>query len=95
LHNIKIILLLFFVLCFFRIRSSLENLVDDPEPVVTFPDENKVNELHNELTTDENLENTRLSSVDRMKYEEKRTMNTSKTKFLSNGFSSEQVNKFL
>lgn len=74
-----------------KIRSSLENLVDDPEPVVTFPDENKVNELHNELTTDENLENTRLSSVDRMKYEEKRTMNTSKTKFLSNGFSSEQA----
>lgn len=74
-----------------KIRSSLENLVDDPEPVVTFPDENKVNEQHNDLTTDDNIENTRMSSVDRMKYEEKRTMNTSKTKFLSNGFSSEQA----
>ncbi|CAG9799194.1 unnamed protein product [Chironomus riparius] len=74
-----------------KIRSSLENLVDDSEPVVTFPDENKVNELHSDLTSDENLENTRLSLVDRMKYEEKRTMNTSKTKFLSNGFSSEQA----
>ncbi|XP_070496571.1 NAD(+) hydrolase sarm1-like isoform X1 [Chironomus tepperi] len=74
-----------------KIRSSLENLVDDPEPVVTFPDENKVNDLHSDLTADDNLESTRLSSVDRMKYEEKRTMNTSKTKFLSNGFSSEQA----
>lgn len=54
-----------------------------------------MNEQHNDLTTDDNLENTRMSSVDRMKYEEKRTMNTSKTKFLSNGFSSEQVSRLL
>lgn len=74
-----------------KIRSSLENLVDEPEPIVTFPDENRVNELQNDLATDENLENTRMSTLDTVKFEQKCTMNSSKTKILSNGFSSEQA----
>lgn len=79
-----------------RIRSSMENLVDDPsaEGLVTFPDDNHDGDLQLDLVPDEQLQNVSangLTSSDTVKFEQKRTMNTSKTKILTNGFSSEQV----
>ncbi|KAG5675929.1 hypothetical protein PVAND_005786 [Polypedilum vanderplanki] len=74
-----------------KLRSSLENLIDDDqqEGLVTFPDEN------NEISADDhfrNLNPKELNSSDTVKYEQKRMLNTSKTKFsTSNGFSSEKA----
>jgi hypothetical protein len=74
----------------------MENLVDDPqsEGLVTFPDDNPENDLQLELPNDQlQTINTNglTGSSDTVKFEQKRTMNTSKTKILTNGFSSEQV----
>jgi hypothetical protein len=74
----------------------MENLVDDPqtEGLVTFPDEGHDDDLKMDLVVpDEQLQaiNTNGIASDTVKFEQKRTMNTSKTKILSNGFSSEQV----
>jgi hypothetical protein len=80
----------------FRIRSSMENLVDDssPEGLVTFPDDPSDGDLQLDLVPDDQLQNVAangLNSSDTVKFEQKRTLNTSKTKILTNGFSSEQV----
>lgn len=74
----------------------MENLVDDPtsEGLVTFPDDPNDGDLQLDLVPDEQLQNAAangLNSSDTVKFEQKRTMNTSKTKILTNGFSSEQV----
>lgn len=76
----------------------MENLVDDPqtEGLVTFPDENNDNDLQIDLVPDEQLQQLQAATngTDTVKFEQKRTMNTSKTKILTNGFSSEQVIEF-
>lgn len=78
----------------------MENLVDDPqtEGLVTFPDENHDGDLQLDLVPDEQMQNIGTngltSTSDTVKFEQKRTMNTSKTKILTNGFSSEQVCDF-
>lgn len=74
----------------------MENLVDDTssEGLVTFPDEHHDGDLQLELAPDDQLQTISangLNSSDTVKFEQKRTMNTSKTKFRTNGFSSEQV----
>lgn len=61
---------------------------------MTFPDEHHDGDLQLELAPDDQLQALSangLNSSDTVKFEQKRTMNTSKTKFLTNGFSSEQV----
>lgn len=74
----------------------MENLVDDPssEGLVTFPDDHSDGEMQLDLASDDQLQNAAvngLNSSDTVKFEQKRMMNTSKTKILTNGFSSEQV----
>lgn len=74
----------------------MENLVDDTssEGLVTFPDEQSDGDLPLELSPDDQLQNvvsSGLGSSDTVKFEQKRMMNSSKTKILTNGFSSEQV----
>jgi hypothetical protein len=76
----------------------MENLVDDPssEGLVTFPDDPTDGDMQLDLVpmTDDQLQNVTsngLNSSDTVKFEQKRMMNTSKTKILTNGFSSEQV----
>lgn len=74
----------------------MENLVDDTssEGLVTFPDEQSDADLPLELSPDDQLQNvvsSGLGSSDTVKFEQKRMMNSSKTKILTNGFSSEQV----
>lgn len=80
----------------------MENLVDDPtsEGLVTFPDDPTDGDLQLDLVPDQALQNqlqnqlqgvNGLGSSDTVKFEQKRTMNSSKTKILTNGFSSEQV----
>ena len=87
-------------MCFFcRMRSSLENLVDDPnEPLVTFPDgEGDNDDLSLQLSpttkTCSELTNGQLANaaVDTVKFEEKRIKSESKTKVITDGFSSEQA----
>lgn len=74
--------------------------MDDPtsEGLVTFPDEHNDGDLQLELMTpDEQMQNqiqnaaTNGMASDTVKFEQKRMMNSSKTKILSNGFSSEKV----
>lgn len=75
----------------------MENLVDDPqtEGLVTFPDENHDNDLQIDLVPDEQLQHLQATNgIDTVKFEQKRMMNSSKTKILTNGFSSEQVRDF-
>lgn len=84
----------------YRLRSSLENIVDvpdDEEPLVTFPDESSGN-LELELrpsqltaTSSNELFSNNDHSADTLKFEEKRMMSASKTKVIKDGFSSEQV----
>jgi hypothetical protein len=76
----------------------MENLVDDPqsEGLVTFPDDNHEGDLQLDLVPDEQLQQLQattngINSDNTVKFEQKRTMNSSKTKILTNGFSSEQV----
>lgn len=84
----------------------MENLVDDPESedlvTVTFPDEPQSEEMQLELSPSivpEDMTNGSLQSIsangistaDTVKFEQKRTTSASKTKILTNGFSSEQV----
>lgn len=75
----------------------MENLVDDPqsEGLVTFPDEHNDGDLQLELKSDDlngQMQNvTNGMTSDTVKFEQKRMMNSSKTKILTNGFSSEQV----
>lgn len=65
---------------------------------MTFPDEHNDGDLQLELMSpDEQLQN-QIQNVtanglasDTVKFEQKRMMNSSKTKILSNGFSSEKV----
>lgn len=83
---------------YLRIRSSIENLVDDdpsPEGLVTLPDEGQEGDFQLDLTPDEKLQcsSTNGISSDTVKFEQKRMMNSSKTKILTNGFSSEQVSE--
>lgn len=85
-------------------RSSLENLVDcpDSEPLVTFPDDTPSEELEldllpaNKLTNGSGelcLSNGTLGMAETLKFEEKRVTSASKTKVITDGFSSEQVKK--
>jgi len=75
----------------------MENLVDDPESegFVTFPDEPQDGDLQLDLVPSEltngQLQNVNTNGADTVKFEQKRTMNSSKTKIQTNGFSSEQV----
>lgn len=73
----------------------MENLVDDPasEGLVTFPDEGHEGDLQLDLAPDDQLQCVAANglSSDTVKFEQKRMMNSSKTKILTNGFSSEQV----
>lgn len=70
---------------------------DDEEPVVTFPDEAATGtelELRAPLSvsaTPNELFACNNHSADTVKFEEKRMMSASKTKFIKDGFSSEQV----
>lgn len=71
---------------------------DDEEPVVTFPDEAATGtelELRAPLsvsaTPNELFVHANNHSADTVKFEEKRMMSASKTKFIKDGFSSEQV----
>lgn len=88
-----------------RLRSSLENIVDedDTEPLVTFPDadETPTSELELELhatqlpcvaTGDLSITDNHLNTTtDTVKFEEKRMVSASKTKVIKDGFSSVQV----
>lgn len=85
----------------FRIRSSLENLVDgnENEPLVTFPENDSADEdLHLELTptmSTDHLTNGQLQTTgttsSKVEYEQKRSMTASKTQVITDGFSSEQA----
>ncbi|XP_055846419.1 NAD(+) hydrolase sarm1 isoform X3 [Episyrphus balteatus] len=82
-----------------KIRSSIENLVDSPvgEPLVTFPDsEDDHHDLKMDLVSaSKNALTNGLSgsskTVDTVKFEEKRSKTESKTKIITDGFSSEQA----
>ncbi|CAO1372534.1 unnamed protein product [Diamesa serratosioi] len=87
-----------------RIRSSMENLVDDPESeglvTVTFPDDPPNDDLQLDLSPScltEELTNGQLQTVgngitsDTVKFEQKRMTSATKTKVLTNGYSSEQA----
>lgn len=75
----------------------MENLVDDTqsEGLVTFPDENHDNDLQLDLVPDEQLQQLQatngLNSDGTVKFEQKRTMNSSKSKIITNGISKEHV----
>lgn len=75
----------------------MENLVDDPgsEGLVTFPDEGQDSDLQLDLVPDVSTNGinglNQLNTSDTIKFEQKRMMNSSKTKLVTNGFSSEQV----
>lgn len=83
----------------FRIRSSIENLVDGPdiEPLVTFPDgDTPSEELHMDLTPlrpgDMVLSNGQLKSTgDTVKFEETRTVSASRNHIITDGYISESV----
>ena len=87
----------------YRIRSSIENLVDsDNPPLVTFPDGDDDHhdmgsclELVNNASKNNKLSANGLSgsckTIDTVKFEEKRTKTESKTKVITDGFSSEQA----
>ncbi|CAD7083016.1 unnamed protein product [Hermetia illucens] len=82
-----------------QIRSSLENIVDDPkEPLVTFPnDETPSDDLKLDLThalpelTNGHLTAGKTTTVDTVKFEEKRMTSASKTEVVTDGFRSEQA----
>lgn len=86
-----------------RLRSSLENIVDGDdadEPLVTFPDETPNGDLELELHATQlpcvtpaelSITNDHLNATDTVKFEEKRVVSASKTKVITDGFSSEQV----
>lgn len=74
----------------------MENLLDETssEGLVTFPDEHHEGDLQLDLEQEDQLKNATangLTSSDTVKFEQKRMMNSSKTKILTNGFSSEKV----
>ena len=82
----------------------MENLVDDPESeglvTVTFPDDPPNDDLQLDLSPSclqEELTNGQLQTVgngitsDTVKFEQKRMTSATKTKVLTNGYSSEQV----
>uniref|UniRef100_A0A1I8N514 ADP-ribosyl cyclase/cyclic ADP-ribose hydrolase n=1 Tax=Musca domestica TaxID=7370 RepID=A0A1I8N514_MUSDO len=83
-----------------KIRSSLENIVDgNTEPSITFPDDSDDNDMNlnmdlvkasNQLSTN-GLSGSKGTLVDTVKFEEKRTKTESKTKVITDGFSSEQA----
>lgn len=83
----------------FRLRSSIENLVDGPdnEPLVTFPDgDTPSEELHMDLTPyrpgEMVLSNGQLKSTgDTVKFEETRTVSASRNQIITDGYSSESV----
>lgn len=87
----------------FRIRSSIENLVDGPdiEPLVTFPDgDTPSEELHMDLTPlrpgEMVLSNGQLKSTgDTVKFEETRTVSASRNHIITDGYSSESVSILL
>ncbi|KAI9588165.1 hypothetical protein GQX74_004011 [Glossina fuscipes] len=79
-----------------KIRSSLENIVDDDiQPKIKFPDDDD-EEMNMDLVEASNqlsgngLNGTNVT-VDTVKFEEKRTKTESKKKFVTDGFSSEQA----
>lgn len=91
-----------FSFCSLRLRSSLENIVDgNTEPHITFPDEHDHDDDHMNLNMDLVKASNQLASnglsgskgtiVDTVKFEEKRTKTESKTKVVTDGFSSEQA----
>lgn len=75
----------------------MENLVDDPqsEGLVTFPDENHNGDLQIDLVPDDQLQQLQtsngLNTDGTVKFEQKRTMNSSKSKIIANGISQEHV----
>lgn len=72
----------------------MENLVDDPgsEGLVTFPDEGQDGDMQLDLVPDAATNGINgMNTSDTIKFEQKRMMNSSKTKLVTNGFSSEQV----
>ncbi len=77
----------------------MENLVDDPqsEGLVTFPDEGHENGMQMDLAPDEQLQQqlqtNGLNSDGTVKFEQKRTMNSSKSKIITNGVSKEHVSE--
>uniref|UniRef100_A0A1A9VAP0 Uncharacterized protein n=1 Tax=Glossina austeni TaxID=7395 RepID=A0A1A9VAP0_GLOAU len=79
-----------------KIRSSLENIVDDDiQPKIKFPDDDD-EEMNMDLVEASNqLSGNGLNgsnvTVDTVKFEEKRTKTESKKKFVTDGFSSEQA----
>lgn len=84
----------------------MENLVDDnsSEGVITFPDENSDGDLQTdfqlELAPEDDLQSqlqnvTGLGASDTVKFEQSRMMNSSKSKIVTNGFSSEQVRRHI
>ncbi|XP_059217104.1 NAD(+) hydrolase sarm1 isoform X5 [Stomoxys calcitrans] len=83
-----------------KLRSSLENIVDgNSEPHITFPDDSDDNDMNlnmdlvkasNQLSTN-GLSGSKGTLVDTVKFEEKRTKTESKTKVITDGFSSEQA----
>lgn len=84
----------------YRLRSSLENIVDgNDDPHITFPDDDEHDGMNlnmdlvkasNQLSTN-GLSNSKGTLVDTVKFEEKRTKTESKTKVVTDGFSSEQA----
>lgn len=83
----------------------MENLVDDNSSegvIITFPDENSDGDLQSdfqlELAPEDDLQSqlqnvTGLGASDTVKFEQSRMMNSSKSKIVTNGFSSEQVRR--
>lgn len=98
-HKVMQINLIHFLFISCRIRSSMENLIDDheSEPLVTFPDGDSEEELQLDLEQaipivgDDQLQCVNAGGVDTVKFEQKRTTSASKTKVITDGFSSEQV----
>lgn len=79
--------------------------MDDPEAegIVSYPDDPQQNNLELDLSSPMTIVpdeltngqgNSVINSADTVKYEQKRTTSASKTKFQTNGFSSEQVGTF-
>lgn len=82
--------------------EALGDVVDvsDTQPLITDPDENGGISLELELQPSQlacinsnelALANEHLNSVDTVKFEEQRMTSASKTKFITDGFSSEKV----
>lgn len=80
---------------FCRLRSSLENIVDDNiQPMINFPDDDDPEELRMDLTENngKSLNASHLSGgCDTLNFEQKRLKTQSKKKIVTDGFSSEEA----